>query len=66
MNIGTNHLGCDFCEHTSKEEGRVIYQCDSCNADCCSDCSDNDPADSMRVLCSPDPSSGYRGCAPAS
>lgn len=64
MNLPGDVLGCDFCEHTSNDPGRVIYQCDDCMRDCCSSCPATDPEDGNRVLCDPDVSSGVRGCAP--
>jgi hypothetical protein len=62
--LPNNVVGCDFCEHTSKDWGRIIYECEECGADCCSSCSASDPEDCCRVLCAPDPSSGRAGCAP--
>lgn len=56
---------CSFCEHTSKDQGRVIYGCEGCGADVCSDCSDNDERDENRILCNPDPSRfPGRRCSP--
>jgi hypothetical protein len=56
MNLSDGVVGCDYCETTSKDKGRVIYECDKCGADVCSACSSDDGEDSMVVLCDPDQS----------
>jgi hypothetical protein len=63
MTLSNNVVGCDYCEHTSAEDGRYIYECDGCGTDVCADCSVSEPDAGILILCSPEPSSGHRGCA---
>jgi hypothetical protein len=64
MTLPNGVVGCDFCENTSVTPGRVVDECDGCEADCCSACSATDPEDYNRVLCAPGPESGTLACAP--
>lgn len=41
---------CDLCSEVP-ETGAATYSCVRCNAECCTPCSHNDPADSYRVVC---------------
>ena len=62
--IGEDAVGCDFCERTSANHGWVIYECDECGADCCSEHSSGPFVPFGLIYCDPGVESGYTGCAP--
>lgn len=64
MDLPNDTVGCDFCERSSLDYGRTIYECDECGADCCSEHSAG-PFEPFGVIyCDPGVESGHRGCAP--